>query len=187
MLKTTQPKIEEPIKIQVEVKPKTSDEIYAERLARAMVFRQIMNNTEKDLKMKSQMQTVKRALELSRHFKKQDLNARLAAEAKKLNDWKKLTKQLENMVKGFTKILKNKNIVKEETNELEKWEEFAKHSFQALLTPKKEPVKIAKLSNYNFESKLAIALQKEIARRENYRQDTISYFAKKNTWWIYPV
>jgi hypothetical protein len=75
-------KKEEPIKIHVEVKPKTSDEIFAERLARAMAFRQTMDNAEKDLQMKSQMQTVKQTLKLSRQLKQKDLDARLAAESK---------------------------------------------------------------------------------------------------------
>jgi hypothetical protein len=75
-------KKEEPIKTHVEVKPKTSDEIFAERLAKAITFRQTMDNAEKDLQMRSQMQTVKQTLELSRQFKQQDLDARLAAETK---------------------------------------------------------------------------------------------------------
>jgi|LakMenE18May11ns_1017448.scaffolds.fasta_scaffold9836056_1 hypothetical protein len=183
-------KKEEPIKILIEVKPKTSDEIFAERLAKAIAFRESMDNAEKDLQMKFQMQTVKQTLELSRQFKQHDFNARFAAKAKaeakqrkelakakerdEIAKSKARAKQLEELVNAKANVRKLEKIVKATQEELAK-ERQQNAEIKVLLASKNKPVK-------TIESKLAIDLKEEIANRElhkSFKNSSIPYFAKK--------
>jgi hypothetical protein len=188
-------KKEEPIKIHVEVKPKTSDEIFAERLARAMAFRQTMDNAEKDLQMKSQMQTVKQMLELSKVLKQQDLlkvetedrkefvKSRAKSNLFKCSSESKLyialKKEISRRKSGIKIVANHEDELPQPTQnlranavELQLWnnrEKFAKAIAE---------------TNIAYKSKLAIALNEEIVRREFYKSvnySSVSYFARKTS------
>jgi hypothetical protein len=199
-------KKEEPIKIYLEVKPKTSDEIFAERIARAIAFRQTMDNSEKDMQMKSQMQTLKSAIELSRQFKQHDL-LKVKAKANALIDTKDCKELVKSTVKSYlfkcsseTKlfIALKKEISRREyaKNTINK---VANHEVE-LPTPTenfKSNVDVVQLwknrdkfakaiakTQIVYKSKLAIALNKEIVRREfhkSFNYSSVSYFAKKTS------
>jgi hypothetical protein len=191
-------KKEEPIKIHLEIKPKTSDEIFAERIARAIAFRQTMENAEKDMQMKSQMQTVKSVIELSRQFKQQDL---LKVDTK---DCKELVKSTvkNNLFKCSSETKLSISLKKEISRR-----EYAKNAINKvanheveLPTPTenfqsdvdvmqlwKNREKFAKAiakTQIVYKSKLAIALNQEIVRREFHKScnySSVSYFAKKTS------
>ena len=203
-------KKEEPIKIHVEVKPKTSDEIFAERLARAMVFRQTMDNAEQDLQMRSQMQTVKQTLELSRQLKvetedrKEHVKSRpksnsfiCSYESKLYIALKKeisRRKSAKNAIKTVanhedelplpTEHLRTDAVELQRSKDAVKLQ-LSKDAVELLIWKNRE--KFAKTiaeTHIAYKSKLAIALNEEIVRREFFKSaiySSVSYFARKTS------